>query len=352
MVVFVLPKWAKFNELTRQWKLYQEFPARTQLFIRQSLENPTQQEVVARAPWHVQLWLVDATCIFYDQAPTRIPDQPTSVRVPYVDTEESIATLQQFSLTTTALLADLTEARPLIRTELTVKAPDGRRLITRLVDCAATLDFESKDFVRRFALQPLKSLTKTHVRLANGQGVTSSSVCDVTFEPARYEFQQTFYVLRDLRAADLVVGLPWLDDEHASMQFGTTRVFTLMDGTTVETQIEERRPQCRLMSSTKVQKLLRKTRRSRGRNAEFYIIDVTPAADQPTEFHTGEELTTKHRENFQSLLDDDFPELLHPMDSPPVSRLWDHPIETIGPMKRQRLDKLSLAERAELNRQL
>jgi hypothetical protein len=34
MVVFVLPKWSKFNELTRHWKLYQEFPARTQLFTR------------------------------------------------------------------------------------------------------------------------------------------------------------------------------------------------------------------------------------------------------------------------------------------------------------------------------
>jgi hypothetical protein len=66
MVVIVLPKWAKFNELTRLWKLYQEFPARTPLFARQSLENPTQKEVVAPAPWHVELWLVDADCTFYD----------------------------------------------------------------------------------------------------------------------------------------------------------------------------------------------------------------------------------------------------------------------------------------------
>jgi hypothetical protein len=40
--VFVLPKWAKFNQLTKHWKLNQEFPARTQLFTRQSLERPTQ----------------------------------------------------------------------------------------------------------------------------------------------------------------------------------------------------------------------------------------------------------------------------------------------------------------------
>jgi hypothetical protein len=113
----------------------------------------------------------------------------------------------------------------------------------------------------------------------------------VTFEGARHEFQRTCYVLRDLRAADLVLDLPWLDDEHASLQFDITRVFTVMDGTSVETHLEERRHECLLMLSTKVQKLMRKTRRSRGRNAEFYVIEVTPAADQPTKFHNGEELT-------------------------------------------------------------
>jgi hypothetical protein len=139
------------------------------------------------------------------------------------------------------LLRDLTEARPLIRTELNVKTPDGGQLISGLVDCAATLDLVFEDFVRRFALPTRNSLTKTHVRLANGQRVTSSTFRDVTFELARFEFQRTFYVLRDLRAAHLVMGLPWLDDEHASLQFGNTRVFTLMDVTTVETRIEERR---------------------------------------------------------------------------------------------------------------
>jgi hypothetical protein len=78
-------------------------------------------------------------------------------------------------------MTDLTEARPLIRTEPTVKTSDGGHHITGLVDCAATLDFVYEDFVRRFALQTRKSLTKTHVRLANGQRVTSSTVCDVTF---------------------------------------------------------------------------------------------------------------------------------------------------------------------------
>jgi hypothetical protein len=88
---------------------------------------------------------------------------------------------------------------------------------------------------------------------------------------------------------------------------------------------------------------MRKTRRSRGRHAEFYVIELTSAAEQPTDFHTGEELTAKQRDNFWSLLYDDFPELLQPVDSPLVSRKWDHPIETIGPMRRQRLKRLSPA---------
>jgi hypothetical protein len=123
-----------------------------------------------------------------------------------------------------------------------VKPLDSGHKITDLMDCAATLDFVSEDFVRRFALKTRKSLTKIPVRLANGQGVTSSTVCDVTFELARHEFQRIFYVLRDIRVADLILGLPWLDDEHASLQFCSTMVFTLMDGTTVETQLEERSP--------------------------------------------------------------------------------------------------------------
>jgi hypothetical protein len=115
----------------------------------------------------------------------------------------------------TALLTNLIEARPLIRVQLNVKNSNGGHLISGLVYCAATLDFVSQDFVRRFALQTCKSQTKTPFRLANGQRVTSSTGFDITPELALHEFQRTFYVLRDLRVGDMVLGLPWLNDEHA-----------------------------------------------------------------------------------------------------------------------------------------
>jgi hypothetical protein len=110
--------------------------------------------------------------------------------------------------------------------------------------------------------------------------VTSSTLCDITLELVGHEFQQTFYVLRDLRANDIVLGLPWLDDEQASLQFGTTNVFTMMDGTSLEIRIEDRRPECLLMSFVKLHKL------NRGRNAEFYVIGISPVVEQPAEFHT------------------------------------------------------------------
>jgi hypothetical protein len=106
-------------------------------------------------------------------------------------------------------------------------------------------------------------------------------------------------------------------------------------GTAVETQIEEeRRYECLLVSSAKIQKLMRKTHRSKGRTAEFYVIEITPATEQPAEFHIREELTTRQCDNFRSLLYvfyDDFMELLQPIiNSPLVSRQWITPLKLLA----------------------
>jgi hypothetical protein len=245
------------------------------MFTRQSVGDPTEEEVVATTPWHVQRWLVDVGYVLYDLTPITVPDEPTLVHVSPNDHVKTIAAARHFPLEATTLLTDLAEARPLIRTELNVKTHDRRQQISGLVDCGATLDFVSKDFVRRFTLSARKSKTKTSVCLANGQRVASSTDFDNTFEQARHEFQRIFYVVRKLLAVDMELGLPWLDDEQATLHFGTTRVFILMDGRTMENQIEDRRPKCLLMSFSKIQKLMRKTRRGKGRNAEFYVIDIS-----------------------------------------------------------------------------
>jgi hypothetical protein len=104
-----------------------------------------------------------------------------------------------------------------------------------------------------------------------------------------------------------LLGLPWLDDEQGSLQLGTTRVFTMMDGRARDIHAEDRCHECMLMSSCKVHKLVLKTRRGKGHNADFYVINITLAAKQPTEFQNGEEFTSKQRENLWSLIYDNFP---------------------------------------------
>jgi hypothetical protein len=56
------------------------------------------------------------------------------------------------------------------------------------------------------------------------------------------------------------------------------------------------------MSSGKIQKLMRRIRCKRKRNTEFYVIGISPATEQPAEFHTGEELAAEQRDDFRSLL--------------------------------------------------
>jgi hypothetical protein len=126
--------------------------------------------------------LIDADSDFYDSAPTTSLDEPTAIHLPPNDPMNSIATLQLFATDTTALLIDFTEARSLIRTELNVKTRDVEQHVSELVDCAATLDFVSKDFVRRLSLPTPKSKVKTPCRLANGQRVTSSTIYEIKFE--------------------------------------------------------------------------------------------------------------------------------------------------------------------------
>jgi hypothetical protein len=96
-----------------------------------------------------------------------------------------------------------------------VKTLDGGQKISILVVCVAILYFMSEEFVRRFSLSTLKSKAKNPFRLANGQRVTSTTVCETTFKQAKHEFKRTYDALRDLRAPNLVLGLPWWDDGQA-----------------------------------------------------------------------------------------------------------------------------------------
>jgi hypothetical protein len=75
----------------------------------------------------------------------------------------------------------------------------------------------------------------------------------VHYSIAQHGFVRSFRpALLDLRVAVVMLGLPLLDEEQATLKFDT--LFTLMDGTVVEIHEVEIRPKCFFMSSTKVLK--------------------------------------------------------------------------------------------------
>jgi hypothetical protein len=127
------------------------------------------------------------------------------------------------------VVTDLTEARALSRTDMRVKTLNGGQQSSGLTYCDAAFDFVYENFVRRFSLSNRKSKTKIHVRLANKRRVATSISCESSFE-LFHEFARPFCVLRDSHVASIVLGSPWLDDKQATIQIGTKRFFTLMDG--------------------------------------------------------------------------------------------------------------------------
>jgi hypothetical protein len=116
------------------------------------------------------------------------------------------------------------------------------------------------------------------------------------------------------------MGLPWLDDEQATLKFDAERLFILMNGTVIENQVIERRPECLLLSSTKAQKFMIKYARAKDRTAEFFTVHLMVAEQQaPSEFHLDDKLSDQHQEDLRKMLFDDFSKLLQHVDSPHVS---------------------------------
>jgi hypothetical protein len=124
------------------------------------------------------------------------------------------------------------------------------------------------------------------------------------------------------------------------------------DAVVVDTLAVARRLECLLLASTKFQTLMRKSDRAKMRTSEFFLDNLRVLEQYPSsEFSLGDELRQQHRDDSRKMVFDDFPELLQLLDSPPVSRPWDHPIDTNETMRRQRLNGLSHHAREELNPQ-
>jgi hypothetical protein len=82
----------------------------------------------------------------------------------------------------------------------------------------------------------------------------------------------------------------------------------LTDGTVIENQVLEQHPECLLLLSTKIKKLMRKSSRAKGLTAYFFTVHLAATEQQPpSEFHLGNEFIDKHREDSRKMLFGDFP---------------------------------------------
>lgn len=361
MGVFILPAWEKFDTMTRNWKLYQEFPARTPLFTRLSKENAVIHETVRPAHWPVRIWLIDSDCDFPDEPePVAESDEETDHVLADDEIESPIIGPEQWNKMRNdrdysqiiAALTNWDDPKPLLKVNVIVQ---NNIEIEALVDNAASLDFMSEDFARRHNLQIDKAKIKMPVKLANGQRVNCGQTATVSIEVAGHRYEnRVFHILRELKVADVVLGLTWLDDAEVTVKYGENRIMTLSDGTYVDTTSVDRRPQCSIISATRVQKLMRKAARAgkKTRTAEFYTVQLRQLPDDDPDLHLDPSMPSEHAAAVKSLLYEEFPALLKPVDSPPKSREWDHRINLTGTMKKQRLNRLSPAERAELDRQM
>jgi hypothetical protein len=82
----------------------------------------------------------------------------------HVLVEDDLDIIAEKHNTSLVILSDHTEVRPLLQIDLSVSTSAGQRHTTLLVDCAATLNFVSEDFVTRMGLHTRKSTTKTPIR--------------------------------------------------------------------------------------------------------------------------------------------------------------------------------------------
>jgi hypothetical protein len=115
-----------------------------------------------------------------------------------------------------------------------------------------------------------------------------------------------------------------------------------MDSIVIENQVIERRPECLITLSTKVQKLMRKYARAKGRTADFsrsiwrvlnihqHLSSILATSSVTTIKFTYARCSSMTAPNFFSLW---------------TPRLLVDPIDATVPMRRQRLNRLSRAER-------
>ena len=220
-----------------------------------------------------------------------------------------------------------------------------------ILDCAATLNFVAPSTVTKANLSTQKG-TKRAVRVATGPRRAtdliatpqSMSLCGIDCGT------QSYRVLPGLKAADVILGLPFLEAMNIKLDPGH-RSFTIGDQE-VNSDPIPRRVDAKILEPKRFAKLIGKAQRCKSKGhdavASFFLGHISMADD-------GLSIKTDFGESFDAELTSllhEFQDVSAPLDGPPISRGdLDHHIELTGVPPRQRRNRLSPAELGELKRQ-
>ena len=347
--LLVLPKWAAFNDITKDLTLYEEKPARQQLFTRSPESDGTAREPVTPAPWPLCYWLLDHRVPPVSQISEKKGkcDSPGSTNG--IQEDQAMKAAEQFFPPTASCSAilDPDQPEPLMKLPIVVNNTE----MDALLDTAATMSFVSENFVKTHSLTSRRA-EKLAVRVANGSRINSTRVVhlDAVRIGQKLYDNLSFRVLPHLKAADLVLGLPTL--KQLGIMIHPAECSVTIKEEKIPCHLEERRVECSLITPAKLNSILAKQQRCKSKQiAEFFLATLTDT-------NTGDEIDdidTDFGSKFTNELKacvKEFSDITKPFTGlPPKRPGFDHHIEFTEEPKRQRRNRLSAPQYEELVRQ-
>ena len=350
--LIVLPKWPTFEDCTKGLTLFEEIPARREIFTRSPDHDGTIRDKVSPVPWAVQYWLLDESNppINLDKDASQETHERTTDETH--DTEDNEVTVEENNAFSEAadrwlpkaaayVIMDPDQPEPLMRLPISFDGCDT----DALVDNAATLNFVSGEFVDRHNLK-WKTAPKVAVRVANAQRIASTRIVvpeNLVINGVNYSGIQ-FRVLSNLKAADVILGLPAQRSINMTICPGSDSV--KIDDVDVPCVKQDRHVDCFLLDCKGIEKLLRK--QTRKQTADFFLVDIKKVVDEAL---VTSDFGPEFDEKLRKLLDEYTDVSSEFTGLPPSRGIYDHKIQFTNEPRRQRRNRLSVPEFEELKRQ-
>jgi hypothetical protein len=187
------------------------------------------------------------------------------------------------------------------------------------VDCGATKDFISNNFVKQTGILT-RECEPLRVRLADGSFTTTSHCAKALSLSIGNHTEHRDFVTTDLDTFDIILGNPWLTyfNPDINWQDNTLR---LPSGTTIRADTFTYSPRIQLLNAAKMAKLLR----TPSRVESLFIVTVKDSPLQDFKLETDQDPTWNAK--LSALLDNFTSTFQEPKHLPPSRPDYDHKIE-------------------------